>query len=208
VSRWSPQTLERAAALIASYPEKRSATMPLLYLAMRHDGRLTPEGMAEVAEMTGQTPAQVLAVASFYTMYKPEVGRYLVSVCTSISCMLLGGDDVLHAVEESTGVPHGETSTDGQLSVEHVECIGACGGAPAVQVNYELVEGLTPERAEAMVAWLLAEKPEVVVAEDLQERFGGPTSFDWAIADRSGSAGPVPAFQPYGTVAVAEGEPE
>jgi hypothetical protein len=136
------------------------------------------------------------------------VGRYLVSVCTSISCMLLGGDDVLHTVEESTGVPHGETSADGQLSVEHVECIGACGGAPAVQVNYELVEGLTPERAEAMVAWLLAEKPEVVVAEDLQERFGGATSFDWAIADRSGATGPVPAFQPYGTVAVAEGEPE
>ena len=79
---------------------------------------------------------------------------------------------------------------------------------PAVQVNYELVEGLTPERAEAMVAWLLAEKPEVVVAEDLQGRFGGATSFDWAIADRCGSAGPVPAFQPYGTVAVAEGEPE
>ncbi|HEX2369793.1 MAG TPA: NAD(P)H-dependent oxidoreductase subunit E, partial [Acidimicrobiia bacterium] len=75
MSRWSPQTLERAAALIDSYPEKRSATMPLLYLAMRHDGRLTREGMAQVAELTGQTPAQVLAVASFYTMYKPEVGR-------------------------------------------------------------------------------------------------------------------------------------
>jgi NADH-quinone oxidoreductase subunit E len=122
--------------------------------------------------------------------------------------MLLGGDDVLHAVEESTGVPHGETSPDGQLSVEHVECIGACGGAPAVQVNYELVEGLTPQRAEAMVAWLMAEKPDVVVSEDLQQRFGGATSFDWAIVDRLGAVGPVPAFQPYGTVAVADEEQE
>jgi NADH-quinone oxidoreductase subunit E len=145
MSHWSEATQERARQIISRYPEKRSAVMPLLYLAMAEEGQLTDQGMEEVAGWCGITPAQVLAVASFYTMYKRErTGSYLISCCTSISCMLLGGDDVLHAVEDESGVPHGETDDEGLLSVEHVECIGACGGAPAVQVNYELIEGVTP----------------------------------------------------------------
>src|SRR5690606_15785272 len=147
MSMWPEATQERARQIIARYPEARSAVMPLLYLAMGEDGWLTDEGMIEVADWTGLTPAQVQAVASFYTMYKRErTGRYLVSGCTSISCMLLGADDVLHGVEDESGVPHGETDDEGLISVEHAECIGACGGAPAVQVNYELIEGVTPEK--------------------------------------------------------------
>jgi NADH-quinone oxidoreductase subunit E len=200
MSRWSPATRARAEEIVARYPQKRSAVMPLLYLAMSENGWLTEEGMAEVAEWTGLTPAQVLSVASFYTMYKREAtGRYLISCCTSISCMLLGGDDVLHAVEDESGVPHGETDEDGLISVEHAECIGACGGAPAVQVNYELVEGLTPDKARELVRWLRAGLPEVVRADEMQSLFGGRTSFDWALDEAAGAVGPFPAFEPYGT---------
>jgi hypothetical protein len=114
--------------------------------------------------------------------------------------MLLGGDDVLHAVEDESGVPHGETDADGLISVEHVECIGACGGAPAVQVNYELIEGVTPAKGRELVAWLKKAKPEVVNGDEMQQLFGDRRSFDWAIAENRGAVGPVPAFQPLGTV--------
>ena len=201
MSVWSDATQERAREIVSRYPERRSAVMPLLYLAMAEDGYLTNEGMEEVAEWCGITPAQVQSVASFYTMYKREkTGRYLVSCCTSISCMLLGGDDVLHAVEDESGVPHGETDDEGFLSVEHVECIGACGGAPAVQVNYELIEGVTPDKARELVNWLKKAKPEVVNGDEMQSLFGGPRSFDWAVSEEDGAVGPYPAFQPLGTV--------
>jgi NADH-quinone oxidoreductase subunit E len=176
--------------------------MPLLYLAMAEtDGHLTNEGMEEVAEWVGVTPAQVSAVASFYTMYKRErTGKYLISCCTSISCMLLGGDDILHAVEDESGVPNGETDAEGLISVEHVECIGACGGAPAVQVNYELIEGVTPERARDLVRWLGGARPDVINTDEMQELFGGVRSFDWAVKEDVGAVGPYPAFQPLGSV--------
>jgi NADH-quinone oxidoreductase subunit E len=183
------------------YPQKRSAVMPLLYLAMAEEGHLSDEGMEEVGRWIGITPAQVQAVATFYTMYKRKpTGKYLISCCTSISCMLLGGDDVLHAVEDESNVPHGETDPEGLLSVEHVECIGACGGAPALQVNYELVEGVTPDKARELVRWLGNARPDVVNGDEMQELFGGVRSFDWAIREEDGAVGPYPAFQPLGTV--------
>ncbi|MEE9177096.1 MAG: NAD(P)H-dependent oxidoreductase subunit E [Acidimicrobiia bacterium] len=201
MSSWSESTQERATEIIARYPEKRSAVMPLLYLAMAEEGHLTDGGMEEVARWCEITPAQVRAVASFYTMFKRErTGRYLVSCCTSITCMLLGGDEVLHAVEDESGVPHGETDDEGMLSVEHVECIGACGGAPAVQVNYELIEGVSPTQARELVRWLKRARPEVANSDEMQELFGARRSFDWGISEEHGAIGPYPAFQPLGTV--------
>jgi NADH:ubiquinone oxidoreductase subunit E len=201
MSHWSEATQERARQIISRYPEKRSAVMPLLYMAMAEEGYLTEAGMEEVARWCDITPAQVLSVASFYTMYKRErTGAYLISCCTSVSCMLLGGDGVLHAGVDVSGVPHGETDADGLISVEHVECIGACGGAPAVQVNYELIEGVTPAKGRELVAWLKKAKPEVVNGDEMQQLFGDRRSFDWAIAENRGAVGPVPAFQPLGTV--------
>ena len=179
--------------------------MPLLYIAMREDldqgnDYLTEEGMRKVADLVGATPAQVVAVASFYTMYKrAPVGRYLVSVCTSLSCWLAGADDVLHAVEDEAGAPSGHTDAEGVISPEHVECIGACGAAPAVQVNYEFIEGVTSQKAGEMVRWLRSERPGLVLSDELQSRFGGGTSFPWAIPDPVGVAGPVPAFPQLGT---------
>jgi NADH-quinone oxidoreductase subunit E len=180
--------------------------MPLLYLAMTEAGYVTEEGMEEVASWCDITPAQVYAVASFYTMYKREpVGRYLISCCTSISCMLLGADDVLHAIEDISGVPQGETDEDGLLSIEHAECIGACGGAPAIQVNYELIEGVTPEKARDLVDWLRAAHPEVLNGDEMQQLFGSRPSFERAIREEEGAVGPYPAFGPLGTVG-REGE--
>ena len=197
---WGADTLKRANDVIARYPQKRSAVMPLLYLAMKEDGRLTDDGMRQVAELTGLTPAQIQSVASFYVMYKTEAqGKYLVSVCSSISCFLLGADEILHAVEHAAGVPAGEA--DDEIGVEHAECIGACGGAPACLVNFELVEGLTPEKAGEMIEWLRNAKPEVINADELQTLFGGRRSFDWAIKEENGAIGPFPAFPPFGTAA-------
>ena len=202
VSGWSAPNRERAASLLSAYPERRSAVMPLLYLAALEHGHVTDAAMHEVAELTGLTAAQVQSVASFYTMYKRSgVGRYLISVCTSISCYLMGGDEVLAAIEEGTGTLDGETSDDDLFSIEHVECIGACGGAPAVQVNYELIEGVHPDKALTMCQWLKTTRPDVVMSDELQERFGDQVSFDWGPAETEGAIAPVPAFGPYGSAA-------
>ncbi|NND83844.1 MAG: hypothetical protein HKN46_01710 [Acidimicrobiia bacterium] len=197
---WSPESMARAELILTKYPQKRSAVMPLLYIAMKEDGYLTDEGMATVGELTGLTSAQVQAVATFYVMYKTEPkGKYLISVCTSISCYLMGADDVLHAIEDAAGIPAGET--DDTIAVEHAECIGACGGAPACLVNYELVEGLTPDKGRDMVAWLRKALPEVINTDELQTLFGGDTSFDWAVKEENGATGPYPAFPAFGTAA-------
>jgi NADH-quinone oxidoreductase subunit E len=199
---WSQENQERARLLLDSYPDQRSAVMPLLYLAMTEHGYVSDQAVREVAEWVGLTPAQVLTVVTFYTMYKQHpVGRYLVSVCTSLPCMLSGADQVLEAVEEESGVPDGETGEDRFFSVEHVECIGACGGAPAIQVNYELVEGVGPDQGRDLCRWLREAQPEVILADEMQELFGGQRSFDWGPSEREGAVGPVPAFGPYGTAA-------
>jgi NADH-quinone oxidoreductase subunit E len=201
ITHWSHENRERANELLEQYPEKRSAVMPLLYIAALEHGYVTDGAMREVSELTGLTPAQVQAVASFYTMYKREpVGKYLVSVCTSISCYLRGADAVLEAIEDETGVLDGETTPDGMISVEHVECSGACGGAPAVSVNWELVEGLEPGKARDLIKWLRDAEPSVVFGDEMQMLFGGRPSFDWGSKETEGAIVALPAFAPYGTV--------
>ncbi len=204
---WSEDTAARARRILDRYPKPRSAVMPLLYLAMSEDGYLTDHGMREVARRVGLTPAQVRSVASFYTMYKREnPGQYLISCCTSISCMLLGSDQVLSAIEDETEVMAGRDGADGLVTVEHVECIGACGGAPAVTVNYELIEGVTVEKARELVRWLHNARPETVGGAECQELFGGRRSFDWGPFDRDCAVGPYPAFDPLGTVSAPTGQ--
>ncbi|HJR88413.1 MAG TPA: NAD(P)H-dependent oxidoreductase subunit E [Acidimicrobiia bacterium] len=207
MSEWPEAVQEQARAIVAQYPQRRSAVMPLLFLAMAQDGYLTEAGMIEVAEWTGTTPAQVAAVATFYTMYKREpVGKYLISCCTSISCMLLGSDRVMHALEEEAGALHGQVDAEGLIGVEHAECLGACGGAPAVQVNYELIEGVTPDKARQLVQWLRKAHPETVNTDELQQLFGGTTSFEWAVKEEVGAVGPYPAFGPFGSTALVGAE--
>lgn len=200
ISHWSRENQANAESILDSYPEARSAVMPLLYIASLEHEYVSEDAMREVAALTGITPVQVQSVASFYTMHKRKsVGDYLISVCTSVVCYLRDADDVLDAVEAATGVASGGTTTDGAISVEHVECIGACGGAPAVQINYETIEGVTAEKASALVRWLVDTKPAVVLADEMQQLFGGQRSFDWGSTESEGAIRPVPAFGPLGS---------
>ena len=180
--------------------KKRSALGPLLYLAQEKDGYISNDSIVEISNLIGITEVQVKSVASFYSMYKEEqTGKYLLSVCKSISCEINDSRSVIDSVKNFTGLENYETDTEKVFTFEEVECIGACGGAPAVQVNYETVEGLTPEKSLQMCDWLKEERPEIIVAEELQEKFGGVKSFDWAIKDNTGSSYSVPGFQNIGT---------
>ena len=174
--------------------------MPLLYVASLEHGHVSAAAQSEVAVMTGLTSVQVQSVASFYTMYKREAcGTYLLSVCRSISCFLLGGDDVLYAISDEIGAPVGETSVDEKFSLETVECIGACGGAPALQVNYELVEGVVADKARELCRWLRDADPQVVLSDEMQQLFGGTRSFEWGPPEAEGAVAALPALGLLGT---------
>ena len=197
---WEKELIDKANEIIEMYPQKRSALGPLLYLAQEKDGYISNDSIVEISNLIGITEVQVKSVASFYSMYKEEqTGKYLLSVCKSISCEINDSRSVIDSVKNFTGLENYETDTEKVFTFEEVECIGACGGAPAVQVNYETVEGLTPEKSLQMCDWLKEERPEIIVAEELQEKFGGVKSFDWAIADNTGSSYSVPGFQNIGT---------
>ena len=197
---WEKALIDKAKEIIDMYPQKRSALGPLLYLAQEKDGYISNDSIVEISNLIGITEVQVKSVASFYSMYKEEqTGKYLLSVCKSISCEINDSRSVIDSVKNFTGLENYETDTEKVFTFEEVECIGACGGAPAVQVNYETVEGLTPEKSLQMCEWLKEERPEIIVAEELQEKFGGVKSFDWAIADNTGSSYSVPGFQNIGT---------
>ena len=197
---WEKELIDKANEIIELYPEKRSALGPLLYLAQEKDGYISNDSIVQISNLVGITEVQVKSVASFYSMYKEEqTGKYLLSVCKSISCEINDSRSVIDSVKNFTGLENYETDTEKVFTFEEVECIGACGGAPAVQVNYETVEGLTPEKSLQMCEWLKEERPEIIVAEELQEKFGGIKSFDWAIADNTGSSYSVPGFQNIGT---------
>ena len=123
--------------IIGRYPLPKSALVPLLHLAQEQDGYVTDDAIEHLAELVGCTPAEVLGTCSFYEMLKlEEVGRYAVNVCTDISCMLLGADQLLHHAEQKLGVKSGQTTLDGQFTLEGVTCIAACTEAPCLQVNY------------------------------------------------------------------------
>ena len=195
---WENARIDKAKEIIEMYPQKRSALGPLLYLAQDKDGYISDDSIVEISRLIGITEVQVQSVASFYSMYKQEpTGKYLLSVCKSISCEISNSSNVIQKVKEFTNLSNNETDDEGLFTYESVECIGACGGAPAIQVNYETVEGLTPEKAVDLCKWLKGEQPKVVVADELQLKFGGTKSFDWAIEDNTGSSSPVPGFQTY-----------
>ena len=197
---WEKELIDKANEIIELYPEKRSALGPLLYLAQEKDGYISNDSIIQISNLVGITEVQVKSVASFYSMYKEEqTGKYLLSVCKSISCEINDSRSVIDSVKNFTGLENYETDNDKVFTFEEVECIGACVGAPAVQVNYETVEGLTPEKSLQMCEWLKEERPEIVVADELQEKFGGVKSFDWAIKDNTGSSYSVPGFQNIGT---------
>jgi len=162
------QTLALAEELIARYPERRSALLPILFLLQAEDGYVSPAGVAQAAGLLGLTRAEVGAVATFYTMFRRRpVGKYLVSVCRTLSCQLRGSREIAEALSERLGVPLGGTEPSGMVTVEEVECLAACDGAPVVQVNTENYERLTAGQAVQLVEALLHDEvpPPTFAAE-------------------------------------------
>jgi NADH-quinone oxidoreductase E subunit len=134
------------------YPQSRSALIPILHVAQEQDGWLTPDGMQHVAELLELTAAEVLGTASFYEMFFTHpVGRYLVTICTNLACMLNGGYELLEHAEERLGISAGATTPDGLFTVEEVECIALCGNAPCLAVNWRFFGDVTPERFDTLV---------------------------------------------------------
>jgi NADH-quinone oxidoreductase subunit E len=157
MSRLNPGNVALAEEIIGRYPRPKSALIPLLHLAQEQDGYVAEDAMQHIAELVGVTPAEVLGTCSFYEMFKREpVGQYLVNVCTNISCLLLGGEELLHHLEQRLGIRAGSTTSDGTFTLEDVECIAACTEAPCLQVNYRYFPNVTPESADALLEDLRA----------------------------------------------------
>jgi len=147
-------------AVIARYPVKRSAIVPLLMFAQDDEGYVTEEAIQEIARRVGVRPIEVIEDIGYYSMLRRRpIGRYNLQVCTNISCMLRGGEQILEHCSKKLGIGHKQTTPDGHFSLEEVECLGACCGAPAMQVNYDYHENLTPEKIDQLIDELKHKNP-------------------------------------------------
>jgi NADH-quinone oxidoreductase subunit E len=153
MSIFSPKLAARFDALVEKYPLRRSALVPMLLYAQDEIGYLSDAVVAEVAHRIGITELDVRNVATYYSMlrFKPA-GKYNVQVCTNISCMLRGAYDVFEKFQDELGISHKGVTSDGVFSLEEVECLGACCWAPAIQVNYDFHDDLTPESVPQILA--------------------------------------------------------
>lgn len=149
---FSPELAARFDRLVTLYPVKRSALVPMLLYAQDEIGYISDAVVAEVAERIGITELDVRNVVSYYSLMRTKpVGKYHVQVCTNIACMLRGGNELFHHCSKRLGIGHKQTTPDGLFSLEEVECIGSCSWAPAVQVNYDYHENLTPESMDKVL---------------------------------------------------------
>ncbi|WP_069769175.1 NADH-quinone oxidoreductase subunit NuoE [Streptomyces sp. LUP30] len=141
-----------AREIIARYPDSRSALLPLLHLVQSEEGHVTRTGMRFCADVLDLTTAEVTAVATFYTMYRRRPsGDYQVGVCTNTLCAVMGGDAIFEGLQEYLGVGNGETTDDGKITLEHIECNAACDFAPVVMVNWEFFDNQTVQSAKRLV---------------------------------------------------------
>ncbi len=152
MARLTAENEALAGRIIARYPRPKSALIPLLHLAQEQDGYVADDAMEHLAELVGITPAEVLGTCSFYEMFKREpVGKFLVNICTNISCVLVGADELLAHAEQRLGLTAGETTADGAFTLEGVECIAACTEAPCLQVNYRYRYQVTGESFDELI---------------------------------------------------------
>ncbi len=167
-----------ATEIIGRYPKPRSALMPLLHLVQAEQGYVTEEGIMFCAERLGLEEAEVSAVASFYTMFKRRpAGEYHVGVCTNSLCAVMGGDAIFADLKEHLGVGNDETTQDGKVSLEHLECNAACDYAPVMMVNWEFFDNMTPRSARDLVDGLRA-------GADVVPTRGAPRLCTWKQASR------------------------
>jgi NADH:ubiquinone oxidoreductase subunit E len=141
------------ARLVGLYEQKRSALIPMAHLFQEHEGYVSPNAMAAIAYHVDETLATVESTISFYTLlFRKPVGKYMVQVCRNLSCLLNGAEEIMDYAREQLGIGHLETTADGLISYEEVECLAACDRAPCAQVNLEFVYDLTREKIDAMIA--------------------------------------------------------
>jgi NADH-quinone oxidoreductase subunit E len=147
-SRLDPE----AAGIIGRYPRSRSALLPLLHLVQAEQGYVSDDGIAYCAEQLSLSEAEITAVVSFYTMFKRHpVGEYHVGVCTNALCAVMGGDAIFADLRQYLGVGNDETTPDGKITLEHLECNAACDYAPVMMVNWEFFDDMTPQSARDLV---------------------------------------------------------
>jgi len=154
---FSPELEARFEKLLKSYPpgRERAAMIPMLLYGQDEVGCVSDELIEEVARRVGVTPLQVNEVLSYYSMlHRKPLGKYHVQICTNISCLLCDGDKLWEHSTEKLGIGHKEVTADGQISLEEVECIGACSWAPAIQVNYDFHHFVTPEKLDQLLGAL------------------------------------------------------
>ena len=151
---FSPELEAKFAKMLAIYPagRQRSALIPMLMYAQDEVGAITPEVMNELAARLNITPLQVDEVIGYYSMlHKKPQGKFHVQVCTNISCLLVGGEELYHHASKKLGIGHKQTAADGVFSLEEVECMGACSWAPAIQINYDFHHNVTPEKLDQLL---------------------------------------------------------
>ena len=155
-------TIAELRELATRYPQPRSALLPMLHLVQSVDGRVSPRGIEVCAEVLGITTAQVSGVATFYTMYKRRpAGKHHLGVCTTALCAVMGGDILLQRAKDRLGIDEGQTTPDGQVSLERLECNAACDFAPVMMVNWEFFDNMDPEKTDELIERLLNDE-EVV----------------------------------------------
>lgn len=149
---FSPPTEQKLNELLHAFPEKRSALLPALHLIQKEAGYISQEGVAFLAEQFGLSTAQIYETVTFYNMFftKP-VGRCVLQVCTNISCMLRGGEELLAILRDRLGIQIGETSKDGKFTLMEVECLASCGTAPVIQLNDEYLENLDVPKLQELI---------------------------------------------------------
>ena len=148
----SQQLKEKFQVLLDRYPVKRSALVPMLLFAQDEYGYVSEEIIKEVCTILSLPRIEVIEVISYYSMLRRgPAGKHHLQICTNISCMLRGGESIYERCRKKLGIENKQTTSDGMFSLEEVECIGACVGAPAVQVNYDFYENLTPGKIEAII---------------------------------------------------------
>jgi len=157
---FTPDQLKIMDSIIARYPRARSAVMPLLHYVQALDGYVTPRGIEKISELLEISTAEVTAVSSFYTQYRTEpAGEYHVGVCINTLCAVMGGDEIYNSLESHLGIKNHETTKDGKVSIERIECNAACDYAPVVMVNWEFYDNQTPQSVKDLVDGARAGNP-------------------------------------------------
>ena len=202
--------------IAARYPQSRSGLLPMLHLVQSVEGRVTPEGIEACADMLGISAAEVSGVATFYTMYKRKpVGDYHVGVCTNTLCAVMGGDVIFERLKEHLDVGNDETTEDGKITLEHIECNAACDYAPVMMVNWEFMDNMTPRvrvqlvddlragkevhstRGPRLCTWREAERVLAGFPDDLADE-GPAAGRAWSAQHRSERGWTAPATEPAG----------